>query len=299
MRAYKTEFLELALELGVLQFGEFKLKSGRMSPYFFNAGLFNSGYAAAKLGRCYASAVAALDVEFDMLFGPAYKAIPLVALTAAALAEHHDLDYPFAYNRKEVKDHGEGGRTIGAPISGRVLIVDDVITAGTAVREVLDVIRDAGGTPAGVLVALDREEVGTKGRISAVEQLSAELAVPIMSIVTLTDLVDHLEEDKEYASYLPALRSYRNRYGARFDLIDVIRDAGGTPAGVLVALDREEVGTKGRISAVEQLSAELAVPIMSIVTLTDLVDHLEEDKEYASYLPALRSYRNRYGARFD
>jgi len=217
MRAYKTEFLELALELGVLQFGEFKLKSGRMSPYFFNAGLFNSGYAAAKLGRCYASAVAALDVEFDMLFGPAYKAIPLVALTAAALAEHHDLDYPFAYNRKEVKDHGEGGRTIGAPISGRVLIVDDVITAGTAVREVLDVIRDAGGTPAGVLVALDREEVGTKGRISAVEQLSAELAVPIMSIVTLTDLVDHLEEDKEYASYLPALRSYRNRYGARFD----------------------------------------------------------------------------------
>ena len=217
MRAYKTEFLGLALELGVLQFGEFKLKSGRVSPYFFNAGLFNSGYAAAKLGRCYASAVASLDVEFDMLFGPAYKAIPLVALTAAALAEHHDLDYPFAYNRKEVKDHGEGGRTIGAPISGRVLIVDDVITAGTAVREVLEVIREAGGTPAGVLVALDREEVGTKGRISAVEQLATELGVPIMSIVTLSDLVDHLEEDKEYASYLPALRSYRNRYGARFD----------------------------------------------------------------------------------
>ncbi len=217
MRAYKTEFLELALELGVLQFGEFKLKSGRVSPYFFNAGLFNSGYAAAKVGRCYASAVADLDIEFDMLFGPAYKAIPLVALTAAALAEHHDLDYPFAYNRKEVKDHGEGGRTIGAPISGRVLIIDDVITAGTAVREVLDVIRDAGGTPAGVLVALDREEVGTKGRISAVDQLSAELGVPIRSIVTLTDLVDHLEEDKEYASFLPALRSYRNRYGAKFD----------------------------------------------------------------------------------
>lgn len=217
MRAYKTEFLELALELGVLQFGEFKLKSGRVSPYFFNAGLFNSGYAAAKVGRCYASAVADLDIEFDMLFGPAYKAIPLVALTAAALAEHHDLDYPFAYNRKEVKDHGEGGRTIGAPISGRVLIIDDVITAGTAVREVLEVIREAGGTPAGVLVALDREEVGTKSRVSAVEQLSAELGVPIRSIVTLTDLVDHLEEDKEYASYLPALRSYRNRYGARFD----------------------------------------------------------------------------------
>lgn len=217
MRAYKTEFLELALELGVLQFGEFKLKSGRVSPYFFNAGLFNTGYAAAKLGRCYASAVAALDVEFDMLFGPAYKAIPLVALTAASLAEHHDLDYPFAYNRKETKDHGEGGRTIGAPVGGRVLIVDDVITAGTAVREVLEVIRETGGTPAGVLVALDREEVGTKGRISAVEQLAVELDVPIMSIVTLTDLVDHLEEDKEYAAYLPALRSYRNRYGTRFD----------------------------------------------------------------------------------
>ena len=217
MRAYKTEFLELALELGVLQFGEFKLKSGRVSPYFFNAGLFNTGYAAAKLGRCYASAVAALDVEFDMLFGPAYKAIPLVALTAASLAEHHDLDYPFAYNRKETKDHGEGGRTIGAPVGGRVLIVDDVITAGTAVREVLEVIRETGGTPAGVLVALDREEVGTKGRISAVEQLAVELDVPIMSIVTLTDLVDHLEADKEYAASLPALRSYRNRYGTRFD----------------------------------------------------------------------------------
>ena len=217
MKAYKKEFLELALELGVLQFGEFKLKSGRISPYFFNAGLFNSGYAAARVGRCYASAIAALDIEFDMLFGAAYKAIPLVALAAAALAEHHDLDYPFAYNRKEAKDHGEGGITVGAPIAGRVLILDDVITAGTAVREVLEIIRAAGGTPAGVLVALDREEVGTKQRISAVDQLAAELGVPIRSIVTLSDLVDHLEEDKEYAQHLPALRSYRNRYGARFD----------------------------------------------------------------------------------
>lgn len=217
MKAYKTEFLELALELGVLQFGEFKLKSGRVSPYFFNAGLFNSGYAAAKIGRCYASAIAALDLEFDMLFGAAYKAIPLVALAAASLAEHHDFDYPFAYNRKEAKDHGEGGSTVGAPISGRVLILDDVITAGTAVREVLDIIRANGGTPAGVLVALDREEVGTKQRISAVDQLAAELGVPIRSIVTLSDLVDHLEDDKDFARYLPSLRSYRNRYGARFD----------------------------------------------------------------------------------
>lgn len=217
MRAYKTEFLELALELGVLQFGEFKLKSGRVSPYFFNAGLFNSGYAAAKLGRCYASAVAALDIEFDMIFGPAYKGIPLVALTAAALAEHHDLDYPFAFNRKESKDHGEGGSTIGAAIAGRVLILDDVITAGTAIREALEVIDAAGGAVAGVMVALDREEVGTKARISAVQQLSTELDVPIRSIVTLTDLVDHLEEDSDYAAYLASMRSYRNRYGVAFD----------------------------------------------------------------------------------
>ena len=213
MNAYKTEFLELALELGVLRFGEFTLKSGRVSPYFFNAGLFNSGYAAAKLGRCYASAIAALDFEFDMLFGPAYKGIPLVVLASAALASQHDEDYPFAFNRKEPKDHGEGGSIIGAPLAGRVLIVDDVITAGTAVREVLDLVRGAGATPAGVLVALDREEVAPKARVSAVQQLQDELQVPIRSIVTLTDLIDHLEEDKEYEQYLPAVRAYRNRYG--------------------------------------------------------------------------------------
>jgi orotate phosphoribosyltransferase len=213
MRAYKTEFLELALELGVLRFGEFTLKSGRISPYFFNAGLFNTGYAAAKLGRCYASAISALDIKFDMLFGPAYKGIPLVVLAAAALADHHDDDYPFAFNRKEAKNHGEGGLTIGAPLAGRVLILDDVITAGTAIREVLDIVRSAGATPAGVLVALDREEVGPKSRISAVQQLEAELEVPIRSIVCLTDLIDHLEEDKEFAAHLPAVRAYRNRYG--------------------------------------------------------------------------------------
>src|ERR1044072_3930312 len=148
MNAYKTEFLELALELGVLRFGEFTLESGRISPYFFNAGLFNTGYAAAKLGRCYASAVAALDIEFDMLFGPAYKAIPIVALAAAALAEHHDEDYPYAFNRKEKKDHGEGGMTIGAPVGGRVLTLAGVTRAGPAFREVLDLIRDVGPPPA-------------------------------------------------------------------------------------------------------------------------------------------------------
>jgi orotate phosphoribosyltransferase len=217
MKAYKTEFLDLALELDVLQFGQYQLKSGRVSPYFFNAGLFNSGYAAAKLGRCYASALANVDIEFDMLFGPAYKGIPLVALAAGALAEHHDMDYPFAYNRKEAKDHGEGGNTIGAPITGRVLILDDVITAGTAVREVIEVIRAAGGTPAGVLVALDRQEVGSKARIPAVEQMEAEIGIPIRSIVTLTDLVDHMEEDGQYAEFLPAVRAYRNRYGVSLD----------------------------------------------------------------------------------
>jgi orotate phosphoribosyltransferase len=217
MRAYKSEFLSLTLELGVLAFGEFKLKSGRISPYFFNAGLFNSGYAAAKLGRCYAAAVNALDLEFDMLFGPAYKGIPLVALTAAALAEHQDRDYPFAFNRKEAKRHGEGGTTIGAPVEGRVLILDDVITAGTAIKETIEIIRSAGATPAGVLVALDREEVGTRSRTPATEELERDIGIPIRSIVTLTDLVDHLEEDPDYAANLPAVRAYRNRYGANHD----------------------------------------------------------------------------------
>ncbi|MFL2547523.1 MAG: orotate phosphoribosyltransferase [Candidatus Rariloculaceae bacterium] len=217
MQAYKTQFLELALELGVLRFGEFELKSGRISPYFFNAGLFNSGYAAAKLGRCYASALAELDIEYDMLFGPAYKGIGLVTLTAAALAERHDMDYPFAYNRKEAKDHGEGGMSVGAPLSGRVLILDDVITAGTAVREAVEIIRAAGAEPAGVLVALDREEIGGKSRVSAVRELEESLRIPICSIVSLTDLVDHLEEDEEFSEFLPSVRSYRNRYGVALE----------------------------------------------------------------------------------
>jgi len=217
MEAYKTQFLELALELSVLRFGEFELKSGRISPYFFDAGLFNSGYAAAKLGRCYASALAELDIEYDMLFGPAYKGIGLVTLTAAALAEHHDLDLPFAYNRKEAKNHGEGGSSIGAPISGRVLILDDVITAGTAIREAIGLIRAAGAEPAGVLVALDREEVGGRNRTSAVSELEENLGIPVRCIVSLTDLVDHLEEDEEFSEHLPSVRAYRNRYGAALE----------------------------------------------------------------------------------
>jgi orotate phosphoribosyltransferase len=214
MQAYKSEFLELALELDVIQFGEYTLKSGRISPYFFNAGLFNTGYAAAKLGRCYASAIADLDLEFDVLFGPAYKGIPLVSLAAAALAEHHDLDYPFAFNRKEAKDHGEGGAVIGASLADKqVLIVDDVITAGTAIKEVTAIIEQAGASAVGVLVALDREEIGSRARIPAKDQLEDEIGISIHSIVTLTDFVDHLEEREEYAAQLPAVKAYRNRYG--------------------------------------------------------------------------------------
>jgi orotate phosphoribosyltransferase len=218
MKAYKTEFLDLALELEVIQFGEFTLKSGRVSPYFFNAGKFNSGYAAAKLGRCYASAIADLDVAYDVLFGPAYKGIPLVSLAAAALAEHHDIDVPFAFNRKESKKHGEGGGVVGAPLSGRkVLIVDDVITAGTAIKEVAAIISEAGGTPVGVLVALDREEIGNRARIPAKVQLEEEIGISIFSIVTLTELVEHLEDSLDFATQLPAMKTYRNRYGVALD----------------------------------------------------------------------------------
>jgi orotate phosphoribosyltransferase len=217
MKAFKEEFLDLSIELGVIQFGEFTLKSGRVSPYFFNAGLFDTGYAAARLGRCYSAAVADLDFEFDMLFGPAYKGIPLVVLTAASLAEHQDVDYPFAFNRKEAKDHGEGGNTIGSPLKGRVLIIDDVITAGTAIREALEIITSAGAVPAGILVALDRQEFGTRERVSAVEQVQREIGVPIRSIATLSDLVEHLDGKEEFAAELPAIRAYRNRYGTHFD----------------------------------------------------------------------------------
>lgn len=212
MRAYKQEFLDLALELGALRFGEFTLKSGRVSPYFFNAGLFNSGYAAAKLGRYYASAIAASKIEFDMLFGPAYKGIPLVALAAAALAEHHDVDVPYTFNRKEAKGHGEGGLIVGAPLSGRVLIVDDVITAGTAVREANQVIQAAGAEAAGLVISLDREEVGRDSR-SAVQEVEQTLGVPVVSIVQLEDLVDLLEDSAEFGASLKPVLEYRQKYG--------------------------------------------------------------------------------------
>ncbi|MDE0006377.1 MAG: orotate phosphoribosyltransferase [Rhodospirillaceae bacterium] len=215
MQSHKTQFLELAIELGALRFGEFELKSGRISPYFFNAGQLSTGRAAACLGRCYAAALADAGIAFDMLFGPAYKGISLVALTAAALAEHHGLDCPYAYNRKEAKDHGEGGSRIGAPISGRVVIVDDVITAGTAVTEAVQIIEACGGVAAGVLVALDRQEVAAGSGRSAVSELAEQLGIPVLSIVSLHDLVAHMRSRQDYAQYLPAVRAYRERYGAK------------------------------------------------------------------------------------
>ncbi len=212
MRAYKKEFIDLSLALGVLRFGEFTLKSGRVSPYFFNAGLFNTGYAAAKLGRFYAAAVAESKIKFDMIFGPAYKGIPLVALSAAALAEHHGIDVAYAFNRKEAKAHGEGGSIVGAALQGKVLIIDDVITAGTAVREAYRIIVAAGAEIAGLMISLDRQERG-QGPLSAVQELRASLGIPVVSIVQLGDLVETLEESNEYAAFLEPVLTYRRKYG--------------------------------------------------------------------------------------
>jgi len=211
MRGYKREFIELALELGVLRFGEFTLKSGRVSPYFFNAGLFNTGYAAAKLGRFYAAAIAASNIRFDMLFGPAYKGIPLAALAAASLAEQHDIDVPYSFNRKEAKAHGEGGNIVGAPLSGGVLVVDDVITAGTAVREAHRMISAAGAKVAGLIISLDRQERG-RGPYSAVQEIKQSLDIPVISIVQLDDLIDILEESSEYEEFLEPVLNYRKQY---------------------------------------------------------------------------------------
>jgi orotate phosphoribosyltransferase len=210
--AYQSEFIDLCVQLGVLRFGSFTLKSGRESPYFFNAGLFNTGTAISAVGRAYGAAVAASDLKFDMLFGPAYKGIPLVTITAAALAERHARNVPFAFNRKEAKEHGEGGKIVGAPLQGRVLIVDDVITAGTAIRESIDIIRGAGATPAGVLLALDRQERASGSDFSAVQEVRSRYQIPVISVVNLADLMHHVSKAGE-AGDLSNMTRYRERYG--------------------------------------------------------------------------------------
>jgi len=212
MLDYQRDFLDLALERRVLRFGDFTLKSGRNSPYFFNAGLFDSGAALARLGRAYAAAAVRSGLGFDMLFGPAYKGIALAASTAVALAQEHGRDLPFAFDRKEAKAHGEGGLLIGAPLAGRVLIVDDVITAGTAIRQSLKLIQEHGATPAGVLIALDRQERG-QGALSAAQEVTQELGVPVVAIARLTELLALAGERPELAAEGPRLEAYRALYG--------------------------------------------------------------------------------------
>jgi orotate phosphoribosyltransferase len=211
MQPYQQEFIELALAQQVLRFGEFRLKSGRLSPYFFNAGLFNTGASVATLGRCYARAIAESGVGYDMLFGPAYKGIPLATTTAVALADWHGHNAPFAFNRKEAKTHGEGGSIVGAPLAGRVLIIDDVISAGTAIRESIEIIRAAGATPAGVVVALDRQERG-QGPLSAVQEVQQAFSIPVVNIIALDDLIEHLEAAGRQAE-LESVRNYSAAWG--------------------------------------------------------------------------------------
>ncbi|ASY75157.1 MULTISPECIES: orotate phosphoribosyltransferase [Pectobacterium] len=212
MKAYQRQFIEFALSKQVLKFGEFTLKSGRISPYFFNAGLFNTGRDLALLGRFYAAALVDSGVEFDLLFGPAYKGIPIATTAAVALAEHHDRDLPYCFNRKEAKDHGEGGSLVGSPLQGRVMLVDDVITAGTAIRESMEIIGAHGATLAGVMIALDRQERG-RAELSAIQEVERDYQCKVISIITLTDLIAYLAEKPEMAAHLDAVKAYREQYG--------------------------------------------------------------------------------------
>jgi orotate phosphoribosyltransferase len=214
LQPYQRDFIAFAIEQGVLKFGEFTLKSGRVSPYFFNAGLFQTGRSLAKLGRFYAQAIVDSGLKADVLFGPAYKGIPLAAVTAAALADHHDRDMPYAFNRKEAKTHGEGGDIVGAPLAGDILIIDDVITAGTAIREVMGLIEQNSARAGGVIIALDRQERG-QGEQSAIQEVQAQYGMPVVSIVTLEQVLTYLEEHAggEMLAYAEAVRAYRDRYG--------------------------------------------------------------------------------------
>jgi len=212
MQDYQREFLDFALDLGVLRFGTFTLKSGRVSPYFFNAGLFNTGAALARLGRFYAQTIIDSGIRFDVLYGPAYKGIPLAAVTAAALYDRHGIDVPYAFNRKESKAHGEGGSIVGHPLQGEILIIDDVITAGTAIRESMDIIKAEGARPAGVVIALDRQERG-KGERSAIQEVEADYGMPVAAIVRLADLVDFIRQRGDAAQHLENIEAYRREYG--------------------------------------------------------------------------------------
>lgn len=212
MKAFQQEFIEFALSRQVLKFGSFTLKSGRTSPYFFNAGLFNTGGDLAKLGRFYAAALTDSGIEFDVLFGPAYKGIPIATTTAVALAEHHHHDVPYCFNRKEAKTHGEGGSLVGSPLKGRIMLVDDVITAGTAIRESMEIIKAQGAELAGVLIALDRQERG-QGELSAIQEVERDFGTQVVSIVGLKDLISYLEGKPELAEHLDAVRAYRAQYG--------------------------------------------------------------------------------------
>ena len=209
---FQQDFIELALECDVLQFGEFELKSGRISPYFFNAGKFSTGGALARLGRCYAAALQASGVQVDMLFGPAYKGIPLVSTTAIALSEQHGVDLPFAFNRKEAKTHGEGGNIVGAPLAGDVVVIDDVMTAGTAIRESMAILNKSGARGVGVVIGLDRCERGD-GERSAVQQVEQDWGLTVASVVSLHDIIAWVESNPEMAQHRDALEQYRERYG--------------------------------------------------------------------------------------
>ena len=212
LQDYKKEFIQFAIERNVLRFGEFTLKSGRVSPYFFNAGLFNTGGDLAKLGRYYAAALQAAKVDFDVLFGPAYKGIPIATTTAVALANDYDLDVPYCFNRKEAKNHGEGGNLVGSQLAGKIKLVDDVITAGTAIRESMELIKQHDASLAGVLIALDRQERG-QGKLSAIQEVERDFATRVIAIVTLADVVAYLSAQESNAEAVASINKYRENYG--------------------------------------------------------------------------------------